>query len=179
MKGTPSKRRALKVDVTGPEIYCLHARACVIQPGNFTGYVSEGVKTFFLFFLNFFLRLWKKSSCDMHEEAGGWPRNRGNTQGSCLALEIHSTITTTQPESPTVTLTWHACKYKVHKLHQRYILRSNRKTWSCKRWGGISGGALGMYLWWSLCTLYLHACQVRVAEGNSGLCCICVTYFER
>ena len=24
--------------------------------------------------------------------------------------------------SPTVTLTWHACKYKVHKLHLRYIL---------------------------------------------------------
>ena len=23
-----------------------------------------------------------------------------------------------RPESPTVTLTWHACKYKVHKLHQ-------------------------------------------------------------
>ena len=23
-----------------------------------------------------------------------------------------------------VTLTWHACKYKVHKLHQRYILKS-------------------------------------------------------
>ena len=28
-----------------------------------------------------------------------------------------------RPESPTVTLTWHACKYKVHKLHQRYILK--------------------------------------------------------
>ena len=27
-----------------------------------------------------------------------------------------------RPESPIVTLTWHACKYKVHKLHQRYIL---------------------------------------------------------
>ena len=27
-----------------------------------------------------------------------------------------------KPEWPTVTLTWHACKYKVHKLHQRYIL---------------------------------------------------------
>ena len=26
-----------------------------------------------------------------------------------------------RPESPTVTLTWHACKYKVHKLHQTYI----------------------------------------------------------
>ena len=24
-----------------------------------------------------------------------------------------------RPESPTATLTWHACKYKVHKLHQR------------------------------------------------------------
>ena len=28
-----------------------------------------------------------------------------------------------RPESPTVTLTWHACKYKVHKLNQRYILK--------------------------------------------------------
>ena len=27
-----------------------------------------------------------------------------------------------RPESPTVTFTWHSCKYKVHKLHQRYIL---------------------------------------------------------
>ena len=27
-----------------------------------------------------------------------------------------------RPESPTVTLTWHASKYKVQKLHQRYIL---------------------------------------------------------
>ena len=36
-----------------------------------------------------------------------------------------------------------------------------------------------MYLWWSLRTLYLHACQVRVTVGDSGLCCCtCVTYFE-
>ena len=27
-----------------------------------------------------------------------------------------------RPESPTVTLTWHACKYKVYKLYQKYIL---------------------------------------------------------
>ena len=27
-----------------------------------------------------------------------------------------------RPQSPTVTLTWHACQYKVHKLYQRYIL---------------------------------------------------------
>ena len=34
-------------------------------------------------------------------------------------------VTQTQqqrPESPSVTLTWHASKYKVHKLHQEYIL---------------------------------------------------------
>ena len=37
-----------------------------------------------------------------------------------------------------------------------------------------------MHLWWSLCTLYLHACQVRVTVGDSGLyCCICVTSFGR
>ena len=38
-----------------------------------------------------------------------------------------------------------------------------------------------MYLWWRLCTLYLHsaACQVRGTVGGSGLCsCACVTYFE-
>ena len=39
-----------------------------------------------------------------------------------------------RPELPTVTLTWHACKYKVHKLHPTPLV--------------------------NLCTLYLHACQV-------------------
>ena len=44
---------------------------------------------------------------------------------------------------------------------------------------------LRTYLRWSLCTLYLHACQVRVTVADSGLCCCtlllcctCVTYFE-
>ena len=38
---------------------------------------------------------------------------------------------------------------------------------------------LRMYLWWSLCTLCLHACQVKVIVGDSVLCCCtCVTYFE-
>ena len=26
-----------------------------------------------------------------------------------------------RPQSLTVTLTWHVCEYKEHKLHQRYI----------------------------------------------------------
>ena len=59
-----------------------------------------------------------------------------------------------RPESPTVTFTWHACKYKVQKLHPTPLV--------------------------SLCTLYLHTCQVKVTVGDSGLCCCtCVTYFER
>ena len=37
-----------------------------------------------------------------------------------------------------------------------------------------------MYLWWSLYTLYVLACQVRVTVGDSGLCCnVCVTSLER
>ena len=38
---------------------------------------------------------------------------------------------------------------------------------------------LRMYLWWILHAVYLHACQVRVTIGDSGLCCVCVTSFER
>ena len=41
-------------------------------------------------------------------------------------------------------------------------------------------GDLMLYLWWSLCTLYLQAGQVRVTVGDSGLCCCpCMTFFER
>ena len=32
-----------------------------------------------------------------------------------------------RPESPTVTLTLHASQYKVHKIHQRYILQKKKK----------------------------------------------------
>ena len=43
-------------------------------------------------------------------------------------------VTQTQPspESPTVTLTWNASKYKVHKLHQRYILTYSNSHLACK-----------------------------------------------
>ena len=39
--------------------------------------------------------------------------------------ELIKDVTQTQqqrPESPTVTLTWHACIHRVHNLHLRYIL---------------------------------------------------------
>ena len=35
----------------------------------------------------------------------------------------------------------------------------------------ITGTAKKIYLRWSLCTLYLQACKVRVTVGDSGLCC--------
>ena len=44
----------------------------------------------------------------------------------------------------------------------------------------VIGVVVKMYLWWSLCTLYLRARQMRVTISNSGLCCrICVTFFKR
>ena len=44
--------------------------------------------------------------------------HKGVNQRSKYVTEVQQQ----RPESPTVTLTWHACKYKVHKLRQSYIL---------------------------------------------------------
>ena len=41
----------------------------------------------------------------------------------------------------------------------------------------MPGEILRMYLWWSLCTLNLHVCQVRVTIGNPGLYC-CTHLFQ-
>ena len=73
-------------------------------------------------------------------------------------------VTQVQQQRPeSVIRTWHECKYKVHKLHQKYTLY-----------------ILKMYLWWSLGTSYLYACQVRITVGDSGVSCgTWVTYFER
>ena len=41
----------------------------------------------------------------------------------------------------------------------------------------VSVISLRMYIWWSLCTLYLHICEARVTVGDSGLCfCTGATY---
>ena len=69
-------------------------------------------------------------------------------------LEIRNTCT--------ITRTWVAyCNSPDIRVNTRYI-NSIRGT--------PSWHILRMYLWWSLCTLYLHACQVRVTVGESGLC---------
>ena len=63
-----------------------------------------------------------------------------------------------RPKSPTVTVTWHASKCNVQKLHHRCIL-----------W----------YVCWSFCILYLFACQLRVTVSDPSFCCyVCVTSFE-
>ena len=43
------------------------------------------------------------------------------------------------------TLTWHASKHKIHKLHQRYNVHTLKMI-----------NQLGMYLWWSYYLVFTH-----------------------
>ena len=92
---------------------------------------------------------------------------RGVNQRSKYVTQVQQQ----RPELPTVTPTWHACKYNVHKLHQ---------------YSYIPPPPFFFFFFFffedaplvELCTLYLHACPVRVIEGHSGLCCCtCVTTY--
>ena len=75
-------------------------------------------------------------------------------------------------ESPTVTLTWYASKYKVHKLQQLYILVefvyllfTHMPVESYHRCTS----------WWSLHSLYLLVCQVRIYRRQlRSLLCLCL-----
>ena len=40
-----------------------------------------------------------------------------------VTWKCHAQVRQQRPESPTTTLAWQVCKYKLHKLHQRHILR--------------------------------------------------------
>jgi len=48
------------------------------------------------------------------------PRALMQNQHTRELVSAQNTQVQQRPKSPTVTLTWHVCKYKVHKLHQRY-----------------------------------------------------------
>ena len=50
-----------------------------------------------------------------------------------------------RPESPTVSLTWHSSKYKVHKLDPRYILLI--QTVSAFRVGALLGPKMYVAAW--------------------------------
>ena len=56
--------------------------------------------------------------------AGSWQHNSSGHANNPLKTVCNTNTTQQRPESPMVNLTWHACKYNVHKLHQRYILIS-------------------------------------------------------
>ena len=53
-------------------------------------------------------------------------RSIGKFKRSSILNQRSKDVTQVQqqrPELPTVTLTWHACKYKVHKFYHKYILK--------------------------------------------------------
>ena len=70
-------------------------------------------------------------------------------------------------ESPTVTLTWHASKYKVRKLRQSYILNA------CLCFEDVTLVEFRYFHNIQYPQLLAGvACQVRVTVGDSGLCCL-------
>ena len=65
-------------------------------------------------------------------------------------------------------------------VEESLVLRWTQQLAAGLEVGSESFFFLRMCLWWSLCTLCLLACQVRVTVGGSGFCCcVCATSFER
>lgn len=55
---------------------------------------------------------------------------RNNEQRELILLARRLTFNkghNNRPESPVTSVTWHASKYKVSRLHQKYILKLHRK----------------------------------------------------
>ena len=57
---------------------------------------------------------------EQHTLFSGWDEstNKGVNQSSKYITQVQQQ----RPQSPTVTLIWHSCKYNVPSLHQRDIL---------------------------------------------------------
>ena len=87
-----------------------------------------------------------------------------------------------------VTVVVDCCGVRQQRHYRQGLRHSWNITVSISDWTGLFYSVvicqqiclLRMYLWWSLCTLHLHACQVRVTVSDSGLCCcVRLTSFER
>ena len=109
--------------------------------------------------------------------------------GRLCTLYLLNTLGTTQaqpqrPGSTTVTLTWLACKYKVHQFHHRCSLRIESYFAAIQtfvfvlvwRLSGVNYLPCVLILHErsvtrSVSDLYLFTCRVRVTVGDSGLCC--------
>ena len=95
----------------------------------------------------------------MANASKNFARDKSTHKGANWRSKYVTQVQQRRPESPTVTRAWRSCKYKVHKLHQRYILK----------------GTSVEFLYLAFTRMPGERCR-RV----SGLCCcICVTYFER
>ena len=95
-----------------------------------------------------------------------------------------------RPGSPTVTLTWHSCKDKVHKFHQSLLLACLRLRYFC------SFRRLIIYLSVNLCVslvpfcccccdlyIYYHRISIIIIIFSSSVCvlvlacgCFCVRF---
>ena len=99
-----------------------------------------------------------------------------------LALEIHNT-STTKPWTAYGNSHWHACKYMVHKLHQRYILNHlpvnittvarKRSQSFCRkcRWQVPAKHACTLHMW--LCKkqhdiIIVHGCTVYTERAKTA-----------
>ena len=122
----------------------------------------------------FFSTMLKTLFADLARQA---PTRESTHKGVNQRSKYVTQVQQQRPESPRVTLTWHACKYKVHKLHQRYMRVNTKYKVHKLHQRYIYRGCTsdGIYV---PCIYTPH--QVRVTVGDSGLCCCtCVTYFER
>ena len=117
----------------------------------------------------------------------------GDSGLCCCVWKTSHMNTTAKTRVTYLTLTWHASKNKIHKLHLRCILCVkvvNYVSWASIgtiKWqitDVIQGEMLHwfMYHWstpWSLSTPYLPACQVSYHRWfRSLLLCLCATSFE-
>ena len=100
-----------------------------------------------------------------------------STPENCLG----KALPTWQKESIRPTVILHFNAFLQGSTFSQWIFPSSLyslQDWSWKQ-SSTAGNILRMYLWWSSCPLYLHACQVRLTIGDSGLCCCtCVMYFK-
>ena len=90
------------------------------------------------------------SSVSLSSSLSAESTHRGVNQ--CLKYVIQ--VQRQRPESPMVTLTWHVCKYKVHKLHRG----TPSKRWLTPFWVDSA-----RVLWTSFCFIFISFHSLKEA----------------
>ena len=129
-------------------------KPCMWHTGGVTdcGHCSEFFILFLLWRQTMFAKHMQNVTCDWRtpfltqyarELIGTWKMSQTQQQ---------------RPESPMVTFAWHVSKYKVHKLHQRYILSFFWTDWHLKNQLNVC---------WPF-THFIHLLEVCSAKGNAN-----------